>query len=83
MTVERLNLVLRSGDARHELPNAVDPFKRFTIPSEGRVGSVEVGEVVDAGRRVVCRVVQAGEVVRRTGGNLDTDDEGARSARGP
>ena len=63
--------MLCGGDAGDELSHAIDALERFTVPCQGRVGAIEVRQVIETRGRIIGRVVEASEVVRRSRGDLD------------
>lgn len=71
VTVEGLHLVLGFWHLRYKSADALGAFIRIPIPAHGRVGTIEIRQVVDARRGVVGRIVQTSEVVRRTRRDLD------------
>ena len=73
MAVKRLHLVLRRRHLAKELPYTLRAFVRRTIPREGGRWAVEIWKVLDPGVRIVCRVVEAGEVVRCACGDLNAN----------
>lgn len=72
MAVERLDFVLRRGHVFDEGHDAIRSLEWFAVPSQSRGGPVELGELAETRRRVICGVVNTGEVVRCSGGNLNT-----------
>ena len=71
VAIEGLDLVLGGGYAGDELSHAIDALERFAVPCQSRVGAIEVRQVVEARGRIIGRVVEASEVVRRSRGDLD------------
>ena len=71
VAVKGLHFVLRLWHLRDEVAHALGALVRIPIPAHGRVGTIEIRQVVDARRGVVRRVVQTSEVVRCARRNLD------------
>jgi hypothetical protein len=72
MTVKGLHFMLGLWHFRDQIANALRAFVRVPVPAHGRVGTIEIGQVIDACRGVVSRVVKTSEVVCGAGRNLDT-----------
>lgn len=72
MAVERLDIVLRRRHVLDERDDAVGALEWCAVPRQGRGRTVELGELANAGGRVIGSVVNAGEIVRCACRNFDT-----------
>jgi hypothetical protein len=65
--------VLRPWHLRDKLAHALRALVWITVPAHGRVGAIEIRQVVDTRRGVVGRIVKTSEVVRCARRDLDAD----------